>query len=275
MIFDEVQPQPRNRSHLQCCWRFVLEPLDPPAIDHAIVPDGTATIVVERAPTGEVVPLLMGPAMVAHSASVRQGVLYAGARLLPGAVAPLLGLAAGAIRDTIEPLALRRGDVADRIAKAVLAAPAEETAAALEGALAPLCATAPAVDPAVALAAGRIIETGGKITVARLALEAGLSERQLRRRFGAAVALSPKQFARIQRLRHALTLAMAGRPARWSAVSADTGFADQAHLARETARSFGTTPRLLEAYLRMIRHRLMPSPPTMSENFKTEALDAA
>jgi len=74
--------------------------------------------------------------------------------------------------------------------------------------------------------------------VERLAEDLGLSERQLRRRFQAAVGYGPKTLQRILRLRRFRVRAGAGADAGHAPLSLaeaafDAGYADQAHLARE------------------------------------------
>jgi AraC-like DNA-binding protein len=71
-------------------------------------------------------------------------------------------------------------------------------------------------------------------------LALGLSERQLRRRFVDAVGYGPKTLARILRFQRFLALAGSGEDLARLALAA--GYADQAHLTRETRRLAGRTP---------------------------------
>ncbi|BBH67917.1 AraC family transcriptional regulator [Actinoplanes sp. OR16] len=65
----------------------------------------------------------------------------------------------------------------------------------------------------------------------------GLSARQLQRRSNNAFGYGPKTLHRIMRLQRAVMLGRAGRP--FATVSAEAGFADQAHLAREVRAMAG------------------------------------
>jgi AraC-like DNA-binding protein len=67
--------------------------------------------------------------------------------------------------------------------------------------------------------------------VGTIAERCGFSPRQLQRRSNAAFGYGPKTLARVFRLQRAVRLARGGVP--FAAVSADAGYADQAHLARE------------------------------------------
>ena len=73
--------------------------------------------------------------------------------------------------------------------------------------------------------------------VGAIADRCGLSPRQLQRRSNTAFGYGPKTLARILRLQRAVRLARAGSP--FAAVSAEAGYADQAHLAREVRAMAG------------------------------------
>ncbi|MGI5126070.1 helix-turn-helix domain-containing protein [Pseudonocardia sp. CA-107938] len=82
------------------------------------------------------------------------------------------------------------------------------------------------------------------VAVGSYAAAVGLSERQLRRRFDAAVGLSPKTFLRVQRL-HAVVAARRSRGASWASLAAAAGFYDQQHMLAEFRRVVGCTPDVL------------------------------
>ena len=70
----------------------------------------------------------------------------------------------------------------------------------------------------------------------------GLLPRTLRRRFTAQAGLTPKRFARVQRLRR-VTRALDGQArADWAAVAAEHGYCDQAHLIDEFQDLADITP---------------------------------
>ncbi len=73
--------------------------------------------------------------------------------------------------------------------------------------------------------------------VARVADELGLSERQLLRRCLTAFGYGPKTLQQVLRFQRALRLARAG--GRLVDVAVLSGYADQAHLARESRRLAG------------------------------------
>ena len=89
-------------------------------------------------------------------------------------------------------------------------------------------------------AAARALSSGQ--AVGQVADGLGLLPRTLRRRFTARAGLTPKRFARVQRLRR-VTRALGGQAvADWAAVAAEHGYSDQAHLIDEFRDLAGITP---------------------------------
>jgi AraC-like DNA-binding protein len=88
------------------------------------------------------------------------------------------------------------------------------------------------------------------LPVGVIADRCGLSARQLQRRSNLAFGYGPKTLHRVFRLQRAVALARGGRP--FATVSADAGYADQAHLAREVRAMAGVPLSALVPF---------PSPP--------------
>jgi AraC-like DNA-binding protein len=101
-------------------------------------------------------------------------------------------------------------------------------------------------DPLAAHTAGRLLLEPGHTSIASLAEAAGVSSRQLERRFLAAVGLTPKTFARIARFQRVCTL-LDGTPETLSTAAVDCGYYDQSHLARDVRDFSGSTPAALRA----------------------------
>jgi methylphosphotriester-DNA--protein-cysteine methyltransferase len=70
----------------------------------------------------------------------------------------------------------------------------------------------------------------------------GLLPRTLRRRFTAQAGLTPKRFARVQRLQRLVRDLDGPGPVDWAAMAARHGYADQPHLAGEFRDLVGVTP---------------------------------
>ena len=79
-----------------------------------------------------------------------------------------------------------------------------------------------------------------------VAARLGLGERQLRRRCQAAVGYGPRMLTRVLRFRRFLSRAeAAGTVADLAGLAAEVGYADQAHLTRESTRLAGLPPAAL------------------------------
>jgi AraC-like DNA-binding protein len=98
-------------------------------------------------------------------------------------------------------------------------------------------------------AAARTLITEPGTSLDAVADRAGLSDRQLRRRFEAAIGYGPKTFQRIMRFRQWLDRAQAlpHDQRRLVDLAAEAGYADQAHLTREVTRLAGHPPTALLA----------------------------
>jgi AraC-like DNA-binding protein len=162
--------------------------------------------------------------------------------LAPWVLQPLFGIAAGAMGDRLVDADALRTPALD-----LLCRKAED--ACRTGALEPLwtvlarqAAAAGAGEPALAFDVLR--EQG----VEAAALACGWSARHYRRRFQACMGLAPASWLRITRW-EASVLALAQLPAPLAELSAHGGYADQAHLARDTRAFTGATPARLRRAL--------------------------
>jgi AraC-like DNA-binding protein len=96
--------------------------------------------------------------------------------------------------------------------------------------------------PAVRQTWQRLVETGGRIDIGRLAGEAGCSRKHLIAQFRAQVGLPPKTLARILRFQRSIELLAGVAGPRWAEIAYDCGYYDQAHFNRDFREFTGTTP---------------------------------
>jgi AraC-type DNA-binding domain-containing proteins len=94
--------------------------------------------------------------------------------------------------------------------------------------------------------AARIVESGGLVSVDLLAKEAGVSTRQLERRFLCEVGLTPKLLSRILRFQQVFR-AVERCDGAWAPVALECGYYDQAHLIRDFNQFAQQTPGVLFA----------------------------
>jgi AraC-like DNA-binding protein len=177
-----------------------------------------------------------GPAPSAQPA----GTMLVGVRLRPGAGGPALGLPLTELRDQRVDLAELRPELARRLPGDL--SPGQALSR-LIAATAGLAADGPP-DRLVSRAA-RVLATSGDRTD-ELARELGVSDRQFRRRCLDAVGYGPKTLQRVLRFRRFVTqLDAAEGRLDLAMVAAETGYADQAHLTRESVRLAGLPPTAL------------------------------
>ncbi len=214
--------------------------------EHRVLPDGWMDLLhTEGRPA-----MLAGPDTEAFPVPRTAGTTTVGLRLVPGAASALLGLPAAELRDQRVALVELWGDTARRLeASLATARSPEERLGALEAAVLEHLPAASPLDRAVAAAAARL-RLRPATGVGELGGGLGLSERQLRRRFHAAVGYGPKVFARVARFQRLLALAER-RPPAWgdlAGLALEAGYADQAHMTAECARLAALPPgRLLGA----------------------------
>jgi AraC-like DNA-binding protein len=105
----------------------------------------------------------------------------------------------------------------------------------------------PAPPPDVTGAWRRIVASAGEVPVAELTRELGCSRRHLAARFGEAVGMTPKRFARTVRFERAVARLRAGDD-ELGRIAADCGYYDQAHFNRDVRSFSGATPGALLAH---------------------------
>jgi len=228
MAYRELPPPPELAHLVRCVWIHELRggenPVLPDGCTDLIVIDGAASV---AGPDTRPVPVTHAP-----------GAVVAGVRFHPGAASTALGVPADELRDRRVPLGALWGD-------AVAAAVADRgTGDPVALARALLGRLGGVEDPdARVRAAARQLSRAPATPLPALAGAVDLGERQLRRRFAAAVGYGPKTFARVVRFRAALGLVRGGAALAEAALA--TGYADQAHMTREMRSLAGVPPGAL------------------------------
>jgi AraC-like DNA-binding protein len=233
--YRELPPPPALAPWIECLWWH--SPGDGTAVA-PILPDGRIDLIWTTA--GDV--LLAGPQTGPLDVPFAAPFLAIGARFHPGAAPALLRAPAHELRDAHVP-----GDAVDaRLAAEVRRrlAPARTRAQALDALAALLarrCRELAPPDPL--LRAAVVALASGTARVADVARATAISERQLQRRFDAWIGYGPKTLARVLRFQRATALLRidAGTPD-LARLAASAGYADQAHLTRESRALSGLTP---------------------------------
>jgi AraC-like DNA-binding protein len=223
-VYREFAPPAWARTAIACFW---VRRGDGGSV--RVLPDACADI-VWRPGAGA---MIAGPDSKAWASQTRPGELIVGARLLPGAGGAAFGIPLAELRNSRVPVDALGLDPRGELSGAL---DPDAAAAALAQTALRRVAEAPP-DPAVQAAVVRLLDPGQRVD--ELAKALGFSERQLQRRFLAAVGYGPKTLQRVLRLRR--FLAAPGLDG-LAAAAAGAGYADQAHLTRECRALTGLTP---------------------------------
>jgi len=230
-----VPPAVPLRPFLECLWVNSISGSEP-GDDRRILPDGRIDLVW----ISELGVLVAGPQSRHTSRPVAAPLRAVGARFHPGAAPALLRLPASELVDAHVPLAAIDPRLAGRLdARLADARDPSDAFAALEAEMMPCLSGLDEPDPVVRAAASLLGEDS--TTVAEVAARVFVSERQLQRRFAEWVGYGPKTLQRIMRFQRAVRQLRTGG-AGLARAAAAAGYADQAHLTRESRRLAGLSP---------------------------------
>jgi len=270
--YRELPPPRCLADYVACFWTRSTSDRETDARS-LILPDGCIDIVW----VGERAPVIAGPATRAVRASLPAWSTIVGVRFRTGAAASMLGVPAHELLDAEVPLREVWGRrVPPSAARIAELATSDAKLGAVETVVLDRLRAADPTDPLVQHAAATLARNP-EIQVSALGPTLGLSERQLRRRFEAAVGYGPKTLQRILRFQRWLHLAqqepsgrpgLAARPG-LATLAATAGYADQAHLTREVQRLAGTSPVALlvggdSAAARLVGVEEQPNDETMA-----------
>ena len=242
---------PALRPFIEALWHFTG---DLPHARERIVPTGTMQLLINlhedelRIYEGERfarVERLRGAAISGAYArpfgiDTEEQRCIVGVSFKPGGAAPFFALPSQELRDSHVELGTLWGRDGALLRERLLEAPSPQAALRcveallLERAVRPL-----EIDKLVDFAIGAL-DRG--VPVQRLTAALGMTPNRFIRQFRDAVGLTPKRFARVRRFGRVLDAIEAGLPIAWSALAADCGYFDQAHLIHEFREFSGMNP---------------------------------
>jgi AraC-like DNA-binding protein len=237
--YREFAPSPRLHALVACRWSRTV-PEDSPADSTLILPDGCVDLLWRD---GKLV--VAGPDQQAWRSPVRPGEEIVGIRLRPGVAGAVFELPASELLNSRVPLEELSDSRAAALAERLSEAENQEAMFLLLEALVASTIVRDAPDPLVLAAARRLGFPGSRVD--ELAHALGISERQLRRRFHEAVGYGPKTLDRVLRFRRLVSQAEAVSDGEvdLARLAADLGYADQAHMTRDSVRLTGMPPAKL------------------------------
>lgn len=251
MLYRERRPRPPLDRFVECFWFAEGDGHGAPV--ETIVPDGCPELILhldepfrrwdgsraERQPTAFLAGEMTGAFRVQPGSRVET----MGIRFRPAGLGAFLRAPLDELTDRTTPIDALWGRPAREMQDAVGEARGDR--ARIRRAEEFLLARAregPGPDRPVEAAVGRILRERGRARVAALGVSAGLSERQLERRFRRAVGLGPKALSRLVRFQEVLRRLGDGSAPDWVQVALDCGYYDQSHLARDFRELAGSAP---------------------------------
>jgi AraC-like DNA-binding protein len=252
MNYCEIKPRYPLSRFVECFW--TLESEAPSVNPERILPDGCVELILnfgaeflqhnderrELQPRNFLVGQMTGPILISPTGYVQ----LIGIRFHPGGTAPFLRLPLHEITDQVVDL----GGLSSKFERELVRVTSDFTSlaekiTALEEFLTrELLSREP--DARLMMLAARIVDSGGSVSVDQLASDAGISSRQLERRFSREIGLGPKLLGRIIRFQQVFR-AVEQCDAAWAAVAIECGYYDQAHLIRDFHQFARQTPAVL------------------------------
>ena len=252
MLYQEFKPQPPLNRFVECFW--TLESEVPSSHPERILPDGCVELILNFGarfsqhsgdaaalqPRNFLVGQMTGPIMISPGGPVQ----VLGIRFQPGGTVAFLRLPLHEITDQVVEL----GSLSSKFERELLRVASQspslvEKINAVERFMTRRV-TSYDPDSRLLMLAARIVDSGGTVSVDQLAGDAGLSSRQLERRFLREIGLGPKLLGRIIRFQQVFRAVEQGESA-WATLAVECGYYDQAHLIRDFKQFSQQTPAVL------------------------------
>ncbi|HKR22648.1 MAG TPA: AraC family transcriptional regulator [Pyrinomonadaceae bacterium] len=255
MRYSEILPKPPLNNFVECFWTLEGDgPAD--GTPERILPDGCVELILnfgarfsQHTDAGRVlqprhflVGQMTGPILISPTGNVE----LLGIRFHPGGTSPFLAIQLNEVTDQVADLGAVSSELERELLHVSEQLPSvKEKTAAVEAALLARLSRIRADTWSMRMAA-RIVASAGLISVDQLAADAGISSRQLERRFMREVGIGPKLLGRILRFQQVFR-AVERSDAAWASIALDCGYYDQAHLIRDFNQFAQQTPSVLFA----------------------------
>lgn len=256
MRYREIKPTPALHRFIECFWTLEGSESSAAGPPERILPDGCVELILnfgdrffqhvdgckQLQPQNFIVGQMTGPILISPSGAVE----LLGIRFQPGGTRPFFTATADEITDTVIDL----GSFSSKLERDLLniCEHRKNLTGRISAVDAYLCKRLVESDYDLRLIelATTIIDCRGLVSVDQLASAAGVSNRQLERRFLRNVGIGPKLLARIVRFQQVFRAVEQCHSA-WATVAVECGYYDQAHLIRDFNQFAQQTPAVLFA----------------------------
>jgi AraC-like DNA-binding protein len=231
--YTEFAPGVAFKAGLHCLWVSVAPPCQAEAVQ--VLPDACTDLIWQSG----VGAFVAGPDTGPAPTEWRPGTVLVGARFRPGAGGAALGVPLSEMLDQRMDADGLPGVPRGRLPGSL----SPEEAMRRVTAIAAQMVTERPPDRLVLEATRLLGRPGARAEL--VAGQLGIGERQLRRRCQAAVGYGPRMLNRVLRFRRFVSRIDAGGDFDLATIAAEAGYADQAHLTRESNELAGLTPAAL------------------------------
>jgi AraC-like DNA-binding protein len=255
MDYREFPTIPALERLVECFWSLESDAGPGPVQPERILPDGCVELILnfgarfqehkenaqkENQPLNYIVGQMTRPILIAPTGSVQ----LLGIRFHPGGTFPFFRIPMQQLTNQVVDLGALAGKFErDLLARTGAAGSIRLKIKTVEELLVHRMRSCK-LDSWLAGLAMRIVQSGGQVSVDTLATDAGVSSRQLERRFLREVGIGPKLLCRILRFQQ-IFRAIDRNDSGWAATAADCGYYDQAHLIRDFQQFAWQTPSTL------------------------------
>lgn len=255
MRYREFHPRVPLRRFVECIWTLQSDSSPAPTSPERILPDGCAELILNFGvpflqhhddgttrlqPEQFLVGQITKPLLISPSGPVE----LIGIRFQPGGTTPFFRIPMGEITNEVVDLKLLSSEFASELTRELEPSTTLPEKVKLLEALLARQLTNRSLDSATLSLAAEIVERGGLVSLDRLATAAGISSRQLERRFVREVGIGPKLLCRILRFQQVFR-ALECDDLNWAPIAVECGYYDQAHLIRDFRQFAAQTPTAL------------------------------
>lgn len=239
--YEETEPADELKDYIYCYWR--LRSAEPLELDYLyrVVSDGCIDILLEQSNPDQI--YITGFSTKYLEYNLSKTFDYLGIRFLPTGFPAMFDISARKLCDNFLPLQVISPELYQTITETVTSPMTlkEGVSAFNDIFMSVLHERDPLeIDPRLLNAMHTIMESKGGINISEL--DAGVSERQLRRLFEFYFGESPKTFAKIIRFQNILGARPSSESLKHNKIFYNEGYYDQAHFIKEFKAFYGVTP---------------------------------
>ena len=256
MRYSETHPLPPLNRVVECFWALESDGEICEAPPERILPDGCVEVIlnfgapfsqhvdhlVTVQPRNFIVGQMTSPIFISPTGPVQ----LIGIRFHPGGTTPFFRLPIHELTNQVVELgSFARTLEIKLVSEAAHLSNLNDKVTALQSVLLRILENSKS-DFGLLRVAAKVVDSSGMIPIDHLAAEAGLSSRQLERRFLSEVGVGPKLLSRILRFQEVFRAVDANKTA-WPTIAIDCGYYDQAHLIKDFRQFAHETPAALFA----------------------------